>query len=142
LAQQNGKTQSSKIAPARKLIVVPNIDAYGMVDVFIDDIISVFPALSQSHVEKCSQAALLALDAASRPVLPDEPLPRDHMLATDKVLAEGTPAELQIILGWQLNTRRLLMSLPDNKHTAWQRDITGVLRSAECNQRVKHKVLE
>ena len=130
------------LAPARKLIVDPQIDACGLVDVFIDDIISVFPALSERHVQKCSQAALLALDAASRPVLPNEPLPRDPMLATDKALAEGTPAEVQIILGWRLDTRRLLISLPDDKHTAWTRDITAILTAAAHNKRVKHKDLE
>ena len=142
LGETKWENATVPLAPARKLIVDPNIDAYGLTDVFIDDIITVFPALSQEHVERCSQAALLALDAASRPVLPDEPLPRDHMLATDKALAEGTPAEVQIILGWQLDTRRLLMSLPDDKHTAWTRDITAVLRAAQHNKRVKHKVLE
>ena len=130
------------LAPSRQLIVDPNIDAHGLTDVFIDDIISVFPALSQAHVNKCSQAALLALDAASRPVLPHEPLPRDHMLATDKALAEGTPAEAQIILGWKVDTRRLLMSLPDDKHTAWTQEIRNILRSASQNRRIRHKDLE
>jgi hypothetical protein len=86
------------LAQARELIVHPKIDAFGLIDVFIDDIISVFPALLLYHARKCSLAALLAMDVASQPVHPHETVPRKPMLATDKALAEGTPAESQIIL--------------------------------------------
>jgi hypothetical protein len=99
------ETATIPIAKARELIVNPKINAYGLIDVFIDNIISVFPAISSEHVRKCSLAALLALDIASRPVHPHETVQRDPMLATEKALAEGTPAELQIILGWKFDTR-------------------------------------
>ena len=130
------------LAKARQLSVDPGIDAHGLIDVFIDDIITVFPAMSSDHAKKCSLAALLALDVASRPVHPHDTVPRDPMLATEKALAEGTPAESQIILGWTFNTRRLIIRLPDDKHAAWTKDTQAVLTSAANNKRVKHKVLE
>ena len=130
------------LAKARELIVDPKMDAFGLIDVFIDDIISVFPAISPDHAKKCSLAALLAMDVASRPVHPHETVPRDPMLATEKALAEGTPAESQIILGWKFDTRRLLICLPDDKHKAWKLDTQAILTSAVFNKRVKHKDLE
>ena len=136
------KSGTTPLARARELIVNPKIDSFGLVDVFIDDIISVFPALSQEHVKKCSLAPLLALDATSRPVHPHEKVPRDPMLATEKAIAEGTPAETQIILGWKFDTRRLLISIPDDKHKNWTRDTVAVLTSAARNRRIKHEDLE
>ncbi len=91
---------------ARKLRVDVKADEFGMTDVFLDDLITVFPALSADHINRRAHAALLALDAVSRPLVTEgESLPRDHMLALDKAMAEGTPAEIQIILGWEINTR-------------------------------------
>jgi hypothetical protein len=82
------------LAKARELIVNPKIDAFGLIDVFIDNIISVFPALSSDHTRKCS------LHGRCQPTSsPARNGARDPMLAPDKALAEGTPAELQIILG-------------------------------------------
>jgi hypothetical protein len=130
------------MAKAREMAVDPKIDKHGLIDVFIDDIITVFPAISPKHSKKCSLAALLALDVTSRPVHPHETVPRDPMLATNKALAEGTPAESQIILGWKIDTRRLLISLPHDKHSAWKRDTNAILTSSAHNKRVKHKELE
>lgn len=41
----------------------------------------------------------------------------------NKLKAEGAMEELKIVLGWLLDTRRLMMSLPEEKHTSWVRDI-------------------
>jgi hypothetical protein len=56
------------------------------------------------------------LDATSQTVHPLEKIPRDPVLATEKAIAEGTPAEVQNILGWKFNTFGLIICLPDNKH--------------------------
>ena len=41
--------------------------------------------------------------------------------------AEGGPAEGKICLGWLLNTRKLLVSLPFHKFKAWDKEIDGIL---------------
>jgi hypothetical protein len=86
------------------MMVDTETDEFGASEVFLDDLLSAFPDLSEDHVERCSLAPLLALDTVSRPVQADEPLPRDAMLAIEKALAEGTPAESQIVLGWLIDT--------------------------------------
>ena len=126
---------------ARPLSVRTKTDRFGLFDVFIDDIISVFPALSDDHVDRCSLAALLAMEVTSRPVTEHEPLPRDDMLALDKAHAEATPAETSIVLGWEINTRKLLMSLPNDKHVRWKADVKSILERADKNFRINYETL-
>ena len=90
--------KSTPFAPARKMIVDPGTDTPGLVDVFLDDLISVFPALSDKHIDRCSLVALLALEVTSQPLLDAEPLQWEAMLAIEKAMAEGTPAEARIVL--------------------------------------------
>jgi hypothetical protein len=63
-----------------------------------------------------ARKALLAIEIFC--CLPNDTLMRDDLLALEKAIAEGTPSEWLIVLGWLLNTRRLLISLPLDKRTA------------------------
>ena len=97
-------------------MVDPEADKLGTADVVLDNIFSAIPQLDRdSPGDRGAQAALLALDVLGRPLLPDggESLPRDEVLAIDKAIAEGTPAERLIILGWMIDTRRLLININD-----------------------------
>ena len=49
-----------------------------------------------------------------------------------KLIAEGRLEEVQIILGWQLDTRRLEISLPDDKCTSWRGDVRRLMRDSHC----------
>jgi hypothetical protein len=57
------------------------------------------------------------------------PVPRRQNLSGPTLEAEGTRAELQIVLGWEMNTRRLLVILPFDKFVAWTSDISNVIRT-------------
>ncbi|WP_317201517.1 hypothetical protein [Janthinobacterium sp.] len=136
LGEPKYEDESIPFGQARKLLVKPETDDLGLIDVFLDDIISVFPALSDENVDRCTLAALLAMEVTSRPRLKFEILPRDDMLAIDKAHAEATPAEVAIVLGWLVNTRKLIMSLPDDKHQAWKGELTAMLDKANKNYRI------
>ena len=129
-------------APARPMLVDPETDKFGTTEVFIDDLMALFPWLSRAHLERCSNATLLALELLSRPLGKNEPLPRDAMLALEKAVAEGTPAEIQIMLGWQIDTRRMLIQLPNDKFENWTSDIRDTLDLAKRGRRIQHKELE
>jgi hypothetical protein len=58
-----------------------------------------------------------------------EPIPRRENISETKLIAEGTPAEEQIVLGWALETRRLIVRLPGDKFIAWSVDIAEILRT-------------
>jgi hypothetical protein len=55
-----------------------------------------------------------------------EPLPRRPLLSAHKLIAEGSPAEVQTVLGWNVDTRRLTISLPDDKFLAWNGELVAI----------------
>ena len=115
-------------APAREMaVVIPVLEA-GKVDVFIDDLIDTFPD-SPENLARKPHAVPLAMHVTSRPHAGEkEPILRRAILSMMKLLAEGSPAEQQIVLGWLLDTRRLLVSLPDDKYEAWVETIARIVR--------------
>ena len=130
-------------ALAREMLVDPGMDKFGTNEVYLDDVLTAFPFLSKAHIERCALAPLLALEVVGRPVdAGGEPLPRDGLLAVDKTMAEGTPSETNTTLGWVIDTRRLLLSLPEKKRLDWTRDITQILEKADCNRRIQCGELE
>ena len=54
-------------------------------------------------------------------------IPRKDIISLKKLRAEGQLSEIKTVLGWELNTRRLLISLPSHKVTDWLRDIDSIL---------------
>ena len=44
-----------------------------------------------------------------------------------KLIAEGLPKEIQIVVGWSIDTQQLLLSLPEDKFLAWSQDLVTVL---------------
>ena len=72
----------------------------------------------------------------------DELLLQDVMLAIEKALAEGTPAEAQIVLGWLIDTHQLLISLPQEKLNQWIAELNAVLETAQRNGHLRHRDLE
>ena len=65
----------------------------------------------------------------SRPHAGDrEPILRQAILSLLKLLIEGSPAKQQIVLGWLLDTRSLLESLPSDKYSAWLATIESVIK--------------
>ena len=105
----------------------------GRVDGFIDDLINVF-ADTPNNCSRQPHVVPLAMHVTSRPHAGDarEPTPRRTLLSIPKLLAEGSPAEVQIVLGWRIDTRRLLIALPDDKFEAWSDDLDRILDQPRC----------
>jgi hypothetical protein len=103
----------------------------GKIDVFIDDFIATF--LDDIKNNKRVPAVIpLVLSLLGRLVADDEPIDRNDFLSIVKLLAEGTPAEIQVVLGWILDTRRLLVLLPLDKFEEWTNDIDEILKNKSC----------
>jgi hypothetical protein len=125
---------SVPIATSRPMaVLVPPPTMGGKVDGFIDDLINVFidnPAncARQPHVVP------LAMHVTSRPHAGDdeEPLPRRPILSIPKLIAEGRPEEVQTVLGWTIDTRRLRISLPTDKYRAWSSDLKRFGEAKRC----------
>lgn len=89
-------------APAAELAVQLPDDDHPKADCYIDDMFSHF--LEQDAI-KGSRIIPFVLHLLSRPIDAGESLMRDDVLSISKFLAEATPAEREIILGWILDTR-------------------------------------
>ena len=102
-------------------------------DGFIDDLINVFLDLPDNLV-RYTQAVPLAMHITSRPHAGDEeePVPRRPILSQAKLEAEGSPAEIQTVLGWNIDTRRMLVSLPDDKFEAWTEELREFRSRPSC----------
>ena len=98
-------------------------------DCYLDDIIAVIMDCPSS-VQRWSTAAPLAIFLSLWPHTKDkEPIPRKPGLSPAKMEAEGTPAELQVVLGWDINTRLLIICLPLNKFKTWSKDIQNLINN-------------
>ena len=107
------------------IVDIPDEDM-GKVDVYLDDKIAIGPDLP-GMIPRLSACILLAISVFFRPISPDKPIPRDDAAAPNKLIAEGGLSEVKLILGWLYDTRRLVVSLPPHKFTAWSTDIRTII---------------
>ena len=118
----------AELAAALPMRVTPDADGFQTANNYIDDIISSFVMASGLDPKRAAKALMLAFEIASRPLVAHgETLPRDDNMSLGKLFAEGTPSEVETVLGWSLNTRHLEISLPYDKLQLWLRDIDKVL---------------
>ena len=71
----------------------------------------------------------------------NEPLPRSTLLNETKLKAEGALEETKIVLGWMLDTRRLLISLPTHKYIAWTGQISNMIKTKRTTSKELETVL-
>ena len=120
-------TNQSPLGSLELIVDIP-INPRGTHNIYIDDIINLTINIpSTDHVACAKGAALLAMDATTRQNHPEEPMPRESMDARDKLRAEAGPAESKVILGWDFDFRRLIISLPKNKFVAWTTNVSQLL---------------
>jgi hypothetical protein len=126
---------SIPIAQASPLGVIPPPAPHGRVDGFIDDLINVFPD-TEENCARLPHVVPLAIHATSRPHAGHdvEPVPRRPLLSDEKLIAEGAPEEIQVVLGWELDCRRLLAALPSDKFDAWTTAILAIIKREHCSR--------
>ncbi len=106
------------------------MDPRGKIDIYIDDTTSLTVDVPGTDNAACMEAVIpLAIEVAARPNDPNEPIPREPMIARNKLTAEGGLSETKMILGWLFNFRTLIVSLPDHKFIAWMVAIQKMVTS-------------
>jgi hypothetical protein len=108
-------------------------DPRGKVDIYIDDGITIVPDLGVSQL-RGTNAIDLAIHTMFRHIAPDEPIKRDDCLSLSKLALEGSLAESATILGWSVNSRTLLISLPTDKFETWSYDIDSILSQKKASK--------
>ena len=94
-------------------------------DVFIDDIISV-GVHQGDNLQRLIAGPCTVMHAMAHKAAGDVHLPRQDIIADDKNDAEGAPEEVKVVLGWEIDTRRLLIQLPAHKFHAWMHQVTDI----------------
>ena len=129
---------------ARQLSVTLATNDFGSAENFLDDGIGIVPDLESSphkknqegnnisnRVRRLSILMPLVIQLLTRPLADPEPVPRVSPLSLSEFLAEGHPEESKVVLGWSINTRTLIISLPAAKHSAWSEQLPKILDCCE-----------
>jgi hypothetical protein len=106
-------------------------------DNFIDDLIGAGVEVDDT-IKRLAAVGPLVFHALGRPLSEQEQIPRTDPLSLAKFEAEGMPEEKKTILGWDIDTHALTMSLPKKKFLAWSSIITTILQA----EKVTFKALE
>jgi hypothetical protein len=103
----------------------------GKSDIYLDDNIGIAPDL-RANVRRLSIIMFLVICPLGRPLHASEPIIQKRLLSLAKFAADGRPEEIKIVLGWCLNTRQLLVSLPECKQVIWKDQIQNVLNESNA----------
>ena len=123
--KRNGR--GTTIAPARTMAYEIPTTVPSRTDDFVDDLINVCID-DEKWLERGGLCAPLAVNVTCRPHEGErEPIKRRPNLSPAKLTAEGTHAEVQTVLGWELDGRALLCTLPMDKYLAWTSEIRDVM---------------
>ena len=101
-------------------------------DIYIDDTTTVTVDIND-NCTRAERAVLLAIEIAARKLSDDDPIPQNHIVSMSKLKAEAALEETKILLGWALDTRRLLVSLPDEKFKVWSLIIKRIIDKGTSN---------
>jgi hypothetical protein len=111
-----------------ELIVDVPDDPRGYADVYIDDTTGLPIDLPGTrNANRLKAAITLAIKVAARPNNINKPIPREPILAQEKLKAEGGLSETKIVLGWHFNFPTLTVTLPKQNHIAWPRKIQTMI---------------
>ena len=124
-------------APARSLSVSLHNEPCAKSDVFVDDIMSTAADVGDNLL-RLATAPCTVIHAIAHRATGTTHLKRQDLISAEKNEAEGAPEEIKICLGWQFNTRELLISLPTHKFEAWNTQIDDIIKE----KTVKYKTLE
>ena len=121
-------------AEAKDLSVEIPIEDCGKTDVYVDDFITIGPDIDDT-LERITKAPATVIHAIADNSISSMSIPRDDIIAIDKMKAEGAAEERKICLGWMLDTRRLLVSLPNHKTIGWISQIDSLLENKTAGEK-------
>ena len=109
--------------------------------VFIDDLITICLAV-EGLIPRAIHAVPLVLDAVFRPNFDDELVNRNPILSQSKLLAEGILSEIQVILGWLIDTRQLKIFITTEKAKRILIELKELIKCAKNRRKIDRKLLE
>jgi len=125
---------------ARELDIEIAEDNWGRIDDFINDGIAIVADLANNR-KRALEAILLAIHILFRPLDPNEQIKCNDCLSLGKLHEEGFLSENPTILGWEINTRRLTIALPQKKFSIWEADLLQVIKSKKTSFKDLEKLI-
>jgi hypothetical protein len=119
--------------PGKELDVQVPLDIQGKVEIYIDDGITAILDINNNKL-RGSNAMALAIHTICRPISVNELVQRDDCLSLSKLAEEGTLSESAKVLGWKIDTRSMLISLPPDKFNAWNSDIKKFMDNKKASK--------
>jgi hypothetical protein len=105
---------SIPFAKGAKLIISIPVDPQGTGNAYINNLIQATVIIeSTDNTIQCECPTLLAINTCACPKHPNKPIPCKDMEARNKLKAEAGLEDCTV-LGWLLETQRLLVQLPEN----------------------------
>ena len=80
-----------------------------------------------NSLDRITKAPITVIHAVADNSHVSDSIPRDDIVAIDKMIAEGAAEERKICLGWMMDSRRLRVSLPDHKMIGWISQINSIM---------------
>jgi hypothetical protein len=114
----------------------------GRADVYLDDICTIGVLVDRKVEQRLRFASLLAMETVASPLAPNSnsvALTRDNIVSIDKLHAEAGLSEIKTLLGWEIDTRRLLVKLTKEKHHSWTKEIHDIISAKGLTSK---KILE
>ena len=137
--EAKGLEDNEPFAQAKPLSIKIPLEENGKADVYIDDIITI-AVEKGDNIERIRSAPSTVIHAVTINSS-SYPLPRDDIIEDEKNIAEGGPEETKICLGWLLNTRKLMISLPLHKAKAWDSQITEAISKKSINLKTLESII-
>ena len=109
-------------------------------DVFIDNIILV-AVDKEDNLDRVIAAPCTVIHAVADKAIGETHIPCLNLLALDKNEAKGAPEEVKICLGWKVNSRTLMVSLPDHKFIAWSKQIEDTISHKSASNKQLESIL-
>ncbi len=118
------------------MIVDVPVNPRGYADIYIDDMTGLTIDLPGTcNANRLEAAIPLVIKVAAWPNDSNEPIPREPMVAQEKLKAERGLAETKIIFGWHFNFCTLTVTLPKQKHIAWFSLIQTMIASGRTTKK-------
>lgn len=122
------------IAPGLPMIVNPPLAPHAKNDVYIDDDVTICTEVKE-NADRARAGTLLAMHVVGRPNEKVEPIKRLELPSLIKLKGEGRLEETKVILGWRIDTRRMIIQLPDHKFKAWDKSIVTLMENKKATSK-------
>jgi hypothetical protein len=126
-------------AKAKPTMVLPPPRPFGVSDMFVDDGHTVTVDLNNC-TQRAQVGMFASVNALALPVQLEH-IPRKPILQGDKTLNLGRRQEIKLVLGWIINTRTLVASLPPEKQAVWTADIQTTITANNISKKNLEKML-